>query len=455
VLAGVDAPRFTTLTKVPDYVYGCESAYFANKKGEIFFFLRADRHPQLVAAGVRVFLAGDFNGWQAAVGNDEWRLKPAKLAGDDVLLLSAKAERFYGHPPMRFKFVTGEHQWQDVPAGAPNAVRDEGGNVNYVVDPSRTGQHLYQFTMLEPVNLAAGWTVTWQGGEGVPLRPGEYFYQLESKVSLGAIARGGETVFRIFAPRAKRVELSVCERLSHQAAPHRYQLVKREDHVWEVTLTENLHGWYYWYQIDGPKDALGLFDPEKRILDPYALATFDREGPGIVLDRSQIAAPDRSFKTPAWQDLVIAEVHVRDLVALAPIKLRPEERLGFSGLKKWVESPEFYLSNLGVNCVELQPIQEADNRFREEYQWGYMTANYFAPASAFSLVPEKASGIREFQELVAAFHKRGMAVILDVVYNHVGEPPHLLFVDKLYYFDVGADGALSNWSGCGNDLRSR
>ncbi|MGC4074043.1 MAG: hypothetical protein QM760_16330 [Nibricoccus sp.] len=75
---------------------------------------------------------------------------------------------------------------------------------------------------------------------------------------------------------------------------------------------------------------------------------------------------DRSFKTPAGQDLVVVEAHVRDLVANAPIKLRPEERFGFAGLRQWVESPEFYLHNLGVNCVELQPIQEADNCSRED-----------------------------------------------------------------------------------------
>jgi pullulanase/glycogen debranching enzyme len=46
-------------------------------------------------------------------------------------------------------------------------------------------------------------------------------------------------------------------------------------------------------------------------------------------------------------------------------------------------------------------------------------------------------------------------VILDVVYNHQGVPAHLMFVDKLYYFEVGVDGELSNWSGCGNDLRAR
>ena len=55
---------------------------------------------------------------------------------------------------------------------------------------------------------------------------------------------------------------------------------------------------------------------------------------------------------------------------------------------------------------------------------------------------------------MAAFHGRGMAVILDVVYNHVGEPAHLMEIDKLYYFEQDAEGNLANWSGCGNDLRA-
>ncbi|MFZ9683492.1 MAG: glycoside hydrolase family 1, partial [Cephaloticoccus sp.] len=216
----------------------------------------------------------------------------------------------------------------------------------------------------------------------------------------------------------------------------------------------NLHGRYYWYQLEGVRDATGHFDRGFKVLDPYALATVNHTGPGIVIDRARLEAPDRSFVAPQWQDLVIAEAHVRDLTAHAPVAMSAEERQGFTGLRKWVESPSFHLARLGVNCVELQPVQEFDNRTREEYHWGYMTVNWFAPASGLSLNAAEASGIAELQALVAAFHRRGMAVILDVVYNHQGEPAHLLFIDKLYYFELDAQGELSNWSGCGNDLRT-
>ena len=101
------------------------------------------------------------------------------------------------------------------------------------------------------------------------------------------------------------------------------------------------------------------FDPRVRVLDPYALATMGREGPGIVLDRAWVGRGDHTFKTPAWQELVIIEAHVRDLAALAPIKATDVERRGFTGLRRWVESPDFHLHHLGVNAVELQPPDSA------------------------------------------------------------------------------------------------
>jgi pullulanase/glycogen debranching enzyme len=453
ITLGPDGPSFESFTKLPDYCYGAESGYFVNRKGEIFFFLNATRHPDL--ASEEVYLAGDFNQWQEAVGRPEWKLLPGRLAGEDVFILPAqKAARFYAAVPLRFKFVTGGHRWLEVSPTAPNAVRDAQGNVNHLIEPDRSGQHLFQFTLREPLDLSVAWDVHWTDLDAVPLRPGSFFFKLHSDVRLGALVRNGDTTFRLFAPRAASVTLFVCSDLAHQETAHRYNLVRRPDHVWEITLSQNLHQWFYWYQVDGPRNAFGVFNPEQRVLDPYAVATVGREGPGIVLDAEWLGRADRSFKTPAWQDLVLAEAHVRDLVERAPIRLTPAERRGFSGLQKWVESPDFYLHHLGVNAVELQPVQEFDNRTDDEYHWGYMTSNFFAPEASYSLAPASASGVSELRALIHAFHQRGIAVILDVVYNHVGEPAHLMFVDKLYYFESDGAGQLSNWSGCGNDLRA-
>ncbi len=452
---------FASLWPVAEQVFGAASGYFVNRQGEIVFLLRRDGRPELENA--TVYLAGDFNGWQEAVGRAEWALRPASLDGEPVLLWSGAAERFFASPPMRFKFVTGDGRWLPVPLDAPNLARDETGNVNRAIDPGRTGRHLFAFTAVVPLDLAVARTVCWaDSGDflGVPLLPGEFFFRLGTDLPLGAFVRDEVTSFRLFAPRAKSVELCVCEDPASPDNFHRYSLARRADEhgavgVWELVLTQNLHGWGYWYHVDGPRDAFGAFAPEQRVLDPWALATVGRAGPGLVLDRAWVGEGDRHFATPAWQDLIIAEAHVRDLAAHAPLPLTSEERRGFTGLRRWVESPGFYLHQLGVNCVELQPVQENDAQSAEEYHWGYMTTNFLAPASAYALDPAKASGVRELQGLVAAFHRRGIAVLLDVVFNHVGEPAHLMLVDKLYYFEQDAAGRLANWSGCGNDLRAR
>jgi pullulanase len=458
ITLGEEAPALTALQPALQSTVGRAYGYFAIPPDRVSFVLPLDHGCDFDLASDRIYVAGDFNGWQHAAGNEEWRMQPAKLDGEPVLQWVGPVSKVYWPTLQRFKFVTGDNVWLGLPDDATNAVRDGNGVSNRLLDPTRSGLHLWRFELDRPADLAERWSVT-AGVDRVPLVPGPFFYDLESTLPLGAIPTADETVFRLFAPRARRVTLYVCAELAQQNAAYPFELTRRQeaggDSVWEVTLDQNLRRWFYWYQVDGVRDGPGRFEPAGRVLDPYALATVDRNGPGIVLEREWIGRGDRDFRTPEWQDLVIAEAHVRDLTANAPVPATPLERRGFTGLRRWVESPDFYLHRLGVNCVELQPVQEFDNEKPEDYHWGYMTNNFFAPDSSYALAPAEASGVRELQALVAAFHRRGMAVLLDVVYNHVGYPAHLMLVDRLYYFEQDADGRAANWSGCGNDVRAR
>ena len=446
-------------------VYADEAAYYVDDLGMLVFVLDPEEHSWVDFSVMPVYVAGDFNGWQQAVGRLEWSMVPGELNGRPHWLLRMPAAPLLTDPPQQFKFVTGDNRWLDLPRDASNLVSDGSEHFNRAIFPSRTGRNLFQFTTTAPVLLNQTYSVIHlrdgQSSSKTRLRLGKFFHGMGSALPLGARVGKGETTFRIFAPRARHVRLFLCEQLAEQDKAFGYELDRRDEDgggwcgVWEAHLDRNLHGWYYWYSVSGPHDVFGHFHPSQKVLDPYAQAAVGREGPGIVLDPVWVGRGDRSFTTPLWQDLVMAEAHVRDLVALAPLRLSAEERLGFAGLTKWVESPDFYLKKLGVNCVELQPVHEFDNQTREEYHWGYMTANFFSPASAYGLDAAKATQVKELQELVAAFHRQGIAVVIDVVYNHVGEPAHLLFVDKLYYFELNDDGALMNWSGCGNDLRCR
>lgn len=450
--------QVASVSRVPDHTYGRESGYFVTHGGRIFFFLPRNVHPRPYALRAPLFLVGDFNGWSEAIGDEAWQLVEASLDGEPVYLWEGEAQKFYGSPGQRFKFVTEEGHWFPVPRDAPNAVDDGENNFNRVIDPERTGRHLFKFELSDPVDLSQPWRVHWTAREGahsVPLRPGAYFHQLATDLPLGALVGKNSTVFRLFAPRARTVQLRLNDTTEAEKTidlERRAAGSEGDRAVWEIEVPGDWAGWQYSYRIDGPTDEFGMFDPAQPVLDPYAKAALGREGPGLVVAPSPWE-PD-GFKTPAWQDLVMAEAHVRDLAALATTDATPAERMGFRGLQKWVEHPGFYLHQLGVNCVELQPVQEFDNETVDEYHWGYMTNNFFAPESTYALDPAKASGIGELQDLVSAFHRRGMAVVLDVVYNHVGVPGHLMFVDKLYYFTTNRAGDLMNWSGCGNDLRA-
>ncbi|MCF3649021.1 alpha-amylase family glycosyl hydrolase [Synoicihabitans lomoniglobus] len=450
--------RVRALTRQADRTYGERSGYYVSKDGKMVFMLPKSAHPKPFARRTPVYVAGDFNGWGEAIGQEAWRLTESSLGDDTVLMWTGDAEPFLKNPALGFKFVTEDGHWFDVPADAPNVSAPDSGNRNRLIDADRTGLHLFAFELNQPVDLTQAWRAHWVGGEGdnsVPLRPGTFFNQLKTNLALGATVDAGCTTFRLFAPRAQQVDL-VLAPPEEGVEPERVALERSADDttVWEVALEGNLHGWSYSYRLSGPRDEFGLFDPEQPVLDPYARAALGREGPGLVVDAAKTRRRPDGFKAPAWQDLIICEAHVRDLVAMAPIAMDEAERRTFAGLTKWVESPGFYLSQLGVNCVELQPIQEFDNVTPEEYHWGYMTNNFFAPESSYALDPATGSGMAEFQQLVSAFHRRGIAVVLDVVYNHVGVPGHLMFIDKLYYFNVTKDGDLMNWSGCGNDLRA-
>lgn len=277
---------------------------------------------------------------------------------------------------------------------------------------------------------------------------------LGSDLALGAFVQGDSTVFRLFAPRASVVKVYLFRHLD-SPEPRVQRLSRLDGGVWEASYPANLHGWYYYYRLDSlDRDAFSHFDSNFQVLDPYAVATVGPAGPGIIWDRQRLKRDMPPFQPPHWHDLVMLEAHVRDLIRYAPIPLEDEERLGFTGLQKWVEAEGSYLRSLGINAVELQPIQQFGGYdSRDDYHWGYMPVNFFSPESSYALVPELGSQVEEFQNLVAAFHRQGMAVIVDVVYNHIGEPNPLLFIDKYYYFELDESGNLTNWSGCGNDLR--
>ena len=450
--------KYLRLQPIEAYQYGLNSHYFVDEEGTLVFILNPESYPSIDYEETRVFLAGDFNDWQEAVGKRKWRLKWEIFDGIRCLIYRDGQGEISLDEEHAFKFVTEHDHWLPVDMDAPNDRSDEDGRWNYTFLPDVTGSHRFRFELDEPVDLSENNHLVYlkNGDEKFAyLHPGEFFFSLSSEKELGAIVGSGETVFRLFAPRAKWVKVGYFEDLADPDSIEWILMEKSDDFVWETKVKRELSGVYYWFRLDGPDGPFGEFDPNYRILDPYAKATVSSIGPGIIADDAAFEHEDRlSYAAPQWQDLVLVECHVQDLTSkIDGYHPSGGRSCGFPELTRFTQSDSFYPSKLGANAVELQPIQENDGNASGEYHWGYMTANFFAPNSKYGTSPETGSQVRELREAVDALHQRGLAVIADVVYNHVGEPAHLMYIDKQYYFHLGAGGELTNWSGCGNDLR--
>lgn len=446
---------FATLDRLEPEEAGRYCRYF-RRKNSWFFTIQSKRYPQLTQAKrPKVYLAADFNGWGEAIGQKAWELKPLTDAVETTYQLRVPLTKIPAGQRAQFKFVTEEGEWLDVPDSAPNRLSPDGVN-NFEFDPAQSGKHIFRFTLEVDFEPIGNECIIWQSEAGAEVRElphTQFLLNAHTTLPLGAIVSGEQTTFRLFAPRAEGVRVCYGRRADETDATYR-RMHRVEPSTWEIVIDQNLEGWLYSYRVEGQThEGTSHFDGSFAVMDPYAKACVGYRGPGVVVGAERLPKIEQPFVAPSWHDLVLMEGHVRDFAAHAPIALSDAERKGYAGLRKWLKAEGSYIKEMGVNAVELQPIQEFDNRHPDEYHWGYMTVNYFAPESSYALEPEKASQIEEFRGLVQDFHDEGIAVILDVVYNHVGEPNHLLFIDKFYYFHLDDANDLVNWSGCGNDLR--
>ena len=124
---------------------------------------------------------------------------------------------------------------------------------------------------------------------------------------------------------------------------------------------------------------------------------------------------------------MIYELHVKGFTKLHPAV--PEHLRGtYAGLATpaVLES----IRKQGITTVELMPVHQfmhepglLDEGFRN--YWGYHTYGFFAPHAEYAAADDRGGQVREFKEMVKAFHAAGLEVILDVVYNHTSEGNHL------------------------------
>lgn len=247
--------------------------------------------------------------------------------------------------------------------------------------------------------------------------------------------------------------------------------VHKTGNVWHLAVESLPSNFLYSYKI------LDKEGTSFHVLDPYAKAVATPHQWGI---RTNVEVPylplgvilqqeffdwenDKAPEIPL-QNLIIYEMHVRGFTNDNSSHVL--HRGSFLGIIEKIA----HLKTLGVNAIELLPIQEFDeneytklNPFTHKrlfQYWGYSSVNYFSLMNRYGTNQNPRATIQQFKTLVKTLHANGMEIILDIVFNHTAEGnekgPLLSFkgIDSSIYYLFDSSGAFLNFSGCGNTLNT-
>ena len=317
------------------------------------------------------------------------------------------------------------------------------------------------------------------------IRPGSMY-------PLGASYDGAGVNFALYSQVAQKVELCLFD--EHDAET-RIEMTEQNSYVWHDYIPGLQPGQRYGYRVYGPYDPVhGLrCNPNKLLLDPYAKAiegnidgdeslfSYWFKSPDDTSAMNDLDSAAHTMKSAvinpyfdwgndqhpyvSYHDSVIYEAHVRGMTNLN-MDVPPDIRGTYAGLA--YPSVIEYLKKLGVTAIELMPIHQfVNDSFLQEKglsnYWGYNTIGFFAPHNAYSSSGERGEQVNEFKSMVKAYHRAGMEVILDVVYNHTAEGNHvgptLSFkgIDNASYYRLveGDQQHYFDTTGTGNSLLMR
>lgn len=214
-------------------------------------------------------------------------------------------------------------------------------------------------------------------------------YAKSQTAGMGAVAHDGGVSFRVWAPHANQVFVMGD---FNEWQPETVAMLAEENGYWSVDVPQAKAQQGYKYFLKTPSGDFARNDP-------YAKQLTNSVGNSVVYDPHFDWGEDH-FQPPTWNELVVYEIHV------GSFNVKEQGKIGdFYGVIDRLN----YFKSLGINAIEIMPVAE----FPGGLSWGYNPAHPFAVESEYG-------GPDALKALVKAAHAKGIAVLLDVVYNHFG-----------------------------------
>ncbi len=279
---------------------------------------------------------------------------------------------------------------------------------------------------------------------------------------LGALYSQAQTTFRVWSPLAEKAAVKLYQNAGSRI-PYCVCKMQRSGNSWEATIPGDLHGVFYTYEFTSSGKS-------RETIDIYARSAGANGVRGMVVDLSRTDPDgwenDRPVKLESYTDAVIYELHVRDFSSdeSGNFKLRGKfgafcEKGVTNGFSDAIGLD--HIASLGITHIHLLPVfdyQTVDETDPEAgFNWGYDPLNYNIPEGSYTTDPDNGTQrVKQFKELIHAVHKKGIGVIMDVVYNHTYSTENSPFTKTFpgYYYRHNADGSLSDGSACGNEFAS-
>ncbi len=316
----------------------------------------------------------------------------------------------------------------------------------------------------------------------------------------GAHEQGLGVNFVLFSRHATGVRLEFYQN-SEDSSPSRTieldPVRHRTGDVWHVWVRGVSAGQLYGYRVEGPylPEEGHRFNPHKLLLDPYARAIAGVENWDFLAARGydssssladlSVSTVDNAGIAPKciftddhfdWEmdsppkhsasDTVIYETHVRGFT------IHPSSGVAHPGTFAGLAEKIPYLQDLGVTAIELMPVLEFNENESQllnpitgeklKNYWGYNPVAFFAAKKSYSVEGSQRRQTAEFREMVKAFHRAGIEVILDVVLNHsaegdeLGPTISLRGIENSIFYMLQENGCryYKNFSGVGNTLNA-